>query len=140
MVMATLTETAAGTEAIVPLTLPFTRGGYRHVLLVRTGQWCVVERTWIEDGRPHLPHYEIVHLRVRLATLWRGRLTPAHEAYPPAAAWGREGWSEPTLIHAHRRWAQLRATRRDLPPWDAFGLVEDLEAFSGLERGKALPW
>jgi len=129
-------ESAAVAEAVVPLTFPFTRSGYRHVLLARGERWCVVERTWIEDGCPHLPYYEIVQLRVRVATFWRGRLTPAHEAYPPVAAWGREGWSEPTLIHAHRRWARLRATRQDLPSWDTFGLVEDREAFRAWKEGR----
>jgi hypothetical protein len=130
MVMATIHESAAVAEAIVPLAFPFTHDGYRHVLLGRVGRWCVVERTWIGDGRPHLPHFDVVHLRIVGARRWPdGRWTAAHEAYPPAGTWGREGWTEPTLIHVHRRWAQLRGTRQHLPTWDAFGLVEDLEGY-----------
>jgi hypothetical protein len=85
------------------MTFPFTRGGYCHVLLRRHEQWCLVERTWIEDGKPHLPHYEVVRLQQTPAKQIRGRMVPAHESYPRPSQWGREAWSEPSPLHALRR-------------------------------------
>lgn len=90
------------------MTFPFTRGGYRHVLLRRHERWCLVERTWIEDGKPHLPHYEVVRLQcVPIKRFPTGQVTAAHEAYPSPRQWGYEGWSEPTLAHALRRAARV---------------------------------
>jgi hypothetical protein len=111
MTMDNLHESAAAAEAVVPLAFPFTRAGYRHVLLGRTGRWCLVERTWIGDGRPHLPHYEVVRLQVRAARrMPDGAITPAHEAYPQPSKWGREAWSEPTLARAVARWLRVCPT------------------------------
>jgi len=119
------------------LRFPFDRSGYRHVLLARWGPWCIVERTWIEDGRPHLPHYEIVRVQHSRPRTWPdGRQTPAHEAYPKPSQWGREAWTVPTLTHARDFCAQLRVRGVPLPPWAAFGLAEDKEGYQAWKEGR----
>ncbi len=121
------------------LRFPFMSGGYRHVLLARVGRWCVVERTWVEDGREHLPHYELVQVRVRPVRTWPdGTMTPAQEGYPDRRNWGKAGWSDPTLRHVERRVARLREEGRvrDPPPtWTAVGLADDEEGYRAWKAG-----
>jgi len=121
-----------------PLRFPFERDEYRHVLLARAGLWCVVERTWIGDGRPHLPHYEVIQLRRVGARRWPdGRTTAPHEAYPPPSGWGREGWSEPTLRHARDRWERIRVKLHDaLPEWRDLGIPDDEEGYRAWKEGR----
>lgn len=115
---------------------PFTRAEYRHVLLARVGSWCVVERTWVGDGKPHLPHFEVVKLQpARPRTLPDGRETLGNETYPPPTAWGRWGWSEPTLRHAAQRWAAL-AAKHELPEWPDLGLADDPEGYEAWKAGR----
>jgi len=123
---------------MTPLRFPFDRDEYRHVLLARAGLWCVVERTWIGDGKPHLPHYEVVRLQCVREKHWPdGRHTPAHEAYPSPAQWGREGWSEPTLRHAATRWERVRAKLKDtLPTWSDLGIPDDEEGYQAWKEGR----
>jgi len=124
---------------MTPLRFPFNRDEYRHVLLARAGLWCVVERTWIGDGRPHLPHYEVVQLQRAPAKRWPdGRETPAHEAYPPPSRWGRDGWSEPTLKHARARWEKIRAAAHHahLPTWAGLGIPDDEEGYRAWKEGR----
>jgi len=119
------------------LRFPFDRGGYRHVLLARVGPWCVVERTWIEDGRPHLPHFEVVQLRTaREHRAPTGAIIPAHEAYPAPRDWGRIAWSVPTLVHARQRWEGLRRTGKELPEWTALGIPDDEEGYRAWKEGR----
>jgi hypothetical protein len=137
--MATIAERTVAAEAVVPLVFPFTRSGYRHVLLGRIGLWCVVERTWIEDGRSHLPHYEVVRLRRKAAKTWADdQVTAAHEAYPAPSDWGTAGWTEPTLVHARQRWERLRTSPKgkDLPAWCTLGIPDDEEGYRAWKAGR----
>jgi len=120
---------------------PFDRDGYRHVLLARAGRWCVVERTWAKDGRPHLPHYELVCLEQRPVRTWPdGRVTPADDAYPQPSKWGRAGWSVPTLRHARTLWERLRTEKHpELARWVSLGLPDDEEGYRAWKEGR-LPW
>jgi len=125
-----------------PLEFPFERSEYRHVLLARVGMWCVVERTWMGDGKPHLPHYEIVQLRREAAKTWPdGRVIAAHEAYPGPRVWGIAAWTEPTLVHARQRWEQIRSTPKgqNLPEWSSIGISDDREQYQAWKEG-CLPW
>jgi len=121
-----------------PLRFPFDRDEYRHVLLARVGLWCVVERTWIGDGRPHLPHYEIVCLQHRPARQWPdGRVTAAREGYPQPSKWGRAGWSLATLRHARDMWERLRAEKHpELPAWVSIGIPDDAEGYRAWKEGR----
>jgi len=91
--MATIPESATAAE-VVPLSFPFQRGGYRHVLLAGSGRVCLVERTSTHpDGRGSV-HYEVVLLRrLPARVVPGGRVLPACEAYPTSTAWGRAGWT-----------------------------------------------
>jgi len=120
------------------LAFPFTRSGYSHELLARSGPWCLVRRTWIEDGLPHLPHFEIVRLHPARPRTWPdGRTSPGSETYPPSTAWGHHAWSDPTLAHAKSRWEGLRSSRHpELPPWDALGIPDDPEGYRAWKEGR----
>jgi hypothetical protein len=108
MTMATIHESAAAAEAVVPLAFPFTRGGYRHVLLARTGRVCLVERTSTHPDSRGSVHYEVVVLRHLAARVGpRGQLLPASEAYPSSRAWGRAGWTYTTRGGAACRYDAL---------------------------------
>jgi hypothetical protein len=138
MTMTTSAEHAGTVDAVLPLAFPFTRGGYRHVLLGRVGLWCVLKRTWVGDGRPHLPHYEVLRLhREPARTGPDGQVIAAHEVYA-VGAWGSSGWSEPTLVHARQRWERLRATPKgaDLPAWSALGIMDDPEGYQAWKAGR----
>jgi hypothetical protein len=120
-----------------PLRFPFVRAGYRHVLLAQVDRWCVVERTWIEDGKPHLPHFEVVHLRVDgIRPLPDGTVTTPHEAYPAPRDWGRKAWSEPTLVHTRQRWERLRGDHPDLSAWTTLGIPDDPEGYRAWKEGR----
>ena len=72
---------------MTPLAFPFMRGGYRHELVAREGDVCLVER----GGGAH---YEIVVLRHRSAESFpNGDSLPAREGYPKTSEWGEFGWS-----------------------------------------------
>ena len=119
-----------------PLEFPFTRAEYRHVLLARVGLWCVVERTWIGDGKPHLPHFEIVKLRdVHEKPLPGGRSIRRHEAYPSPRDWGKVAWAEPSLLHAKQRWQRLAAAQQ-LPAWESLGIADDPEGYQAWREGR----
>jgi hypothetical protein len=106
--MATIHERAAAAEAVVPLMFPFTRGGYRHVLLARTGRVCLIERTSTHPDSRGSVHYEVIVLRRLPARRGpRGQLLPACEAYPSSTAWGRAGWTYTTRGGAACRYDAL---------------------------------
>jgi hypothetical protein len=111
--MATIHQRAAAEEAIVPLAFPFTRGGYRHVLLARHGGVALVQRTSTHpDSRG--PHWEVAVLRVRRARrLPNGTTASAAEQYPSTARWGRAAWTYTTLAGAAVVFAALAGPRGD---------------------------
>ena len=126
-------------DNVSPLAFPFTRSGYSHELLARSGPWCLVRRTWIEDGNPHLPHFEIVRLHPpRPRTFPNGSVSLGHETYPPPTAWGRDGWSIPTLVHARQLWERL-ATQHNLPAWSALGIPDDPLGYEAWKEGHLPP-
>src|SRR5262249_35357234 len=100
----------------------------------------IVERTWLEDGQPHLPHYEIVRVQQRRQrTLPNGQPMPAHEAYPEPSKWGSEAWTVPTLRHARGYCAELHARGGPVAPGERFGLAEDEEGYKAWKEGRLPP-
>jgi len=94
-----------------PLRFPFDRDDWRHVLLRRAGDACLVERTNLRTGSVH---WEVVILEHRLAETTRsGRAYPARENYPGPAAWGQYGWTftERAMADARMALVTLRAGR-----------------------------
>jgi hypothetical protein len=84
---------------------PFIRGGYRHSLLKRAGDVCLVERRNLETDSVH---YEIVSLQRLPARIGpRGTLLPATTVYPSSARWGRAGRTYTSRADADRRWECL---------------------------------
>lgn len=104
----TIHESATAAEAVVPLSFPFDRGGYRHVLLARVDRVCLVERTSRHPDSRGSVHYEVVVLRPLAARVGpREQVLPACEAYPSSTAWGRMGWTYTTQGAAERRYDAL---------------------------------
>jgi hypothetical protein len=70
-------------------TFPLTKHGFRHVLLERTGDVCLMARHNLQTGSAH---YEVVVLQQRPPrTLPTDRVIPAREGYPSTEQWGHGG-------------------------------------------------
>jgi hypothetical protein len=92
------------------MTFPFTRDRYRHELLERAGDVCLVERT---NQLTDSVHWEVVVLRPDPARPGPGGTQlPAGERYPSGNDWGRFGWTYTTLPEARQKWAEVCAPRR----------------------------
>jgi hypothetical protein len=90
---------------MIPLRFPFTRDRYRHLLLERTGDICLVTRDNLETGSVH---WEVVRLQIRPAeTMPDGRAYPAREVYPGSSAWGTRGWTYTTRPEAEQKYRAL---------------------------------
>jgi hypothetical protein len=112
MTMETLHENPAAAEALVPLAFPFTRGGYRHVLLARAGRVCLVERSSTHADSRSSVHYEVIVAQIATATTWPdGSTTPARARYPQAALWGSAAWTYTTHAAAERRFQDVVRAR-----------------------------
>lgn len=87
------------------LRFPFVKNGYRHDLLERTGNVCLVERTSRSIGSVH---WEVVVLHHAPARTWPdGRRQSAGECYPRTSWWGQSGWTYNVLHDARERFAAL---------------------------------
>jgi hypothetical protein len=79
-----------------------------------------------------------VRLITRRERTWPdGRVTPAHESYPPESSWGWAAWSEPTLVHARSRWDGLRGTPGGpAVDWSTLGILDDPEGYTAWKAGR----
>ena len=92
------------------MTFPFTRDRYRHELLERDGDVCLVERT---NQLTDSVHWEVVILRHEGTRRGpQGKTLPPHERYPSGNDWGEYGWTYTTLPEARQKWAEVSAPRR----------------------------
>jgi hypothetical protein len=74
-----------------PLSLTLRQHGFLYTQLSRIGRVALYEQS--RCGAP-LVRYEVIRIQVHQAHTWpTGETTPAHEGYPPATAWGRQGWT-----------------------------------------------
>lgn len=88
-------------------TLPteFTKNGFTHRQIERTGNLAIFERK--KPSHSH-PHFEVVRIRTSTdsfvtypdgRSVWRD----ATELYPPSEAWGKDGFTCRTLSEAQNR-------------------------------------
>jgi hypothetical protein len=93
---------------MTPLAFPFTKHGFHHVLLDRSGDVCLIARYNLR-ARPKPPvHWEVVVVQQRPArTFPNGQTAPAREAYPSTEQWGTAGWTYTTLSAARERFTSL---------------------------------
>ena len=99
-----------------PLRFPFDREGFRHTLVRREGDVCLVERRNLRV-RPPSVHWEVVVLEHRPAeTMRSGRAYPAREAYPSTGSWGERGWTFTERAMADARMAVLVSRVRQRAP------------------------
>jgi len=95
------------------LRFPFDRDGFRHVLVRRVGDICLVERMNLRV-RPPSVHWEVVLLQHQPAqTLPSGKRYPARESYPSTEQWGEAGWTYTDPARADARMAELAEAFRD---------------------------
>jgi hypothetical protein len=97
-----------------PLRFPFDRDDWRHVLVRREGDVCLVERSNLRVEPPSV-HWEVIVVQHRPAETTRsGRSYPARESYPGPAAWGEAGWTFTERVQADAKMAAvtLRASQR----------------------------
>lgn len=93
------------------LAFPFARDGFRHELVRRDGDVCLVARTNLRVDPPSV-HWEVIVVQHRPAeTTPSGRAYPARESYPGPAAWGEQGWTftERAMADARMALVTLRA-------------------------------
>ena len=73
------------------LALHRTDHSFAYDQIDRQGDWALYTQTHLASG---IVRYEVVRIRIRPAHTWpNGATTPAHEAYPSAEAWGRDGFT-----------------------------------------------
>ena len=88
-----------------PLSFPFTKSGFTHVLVERAGDVALVERTNRQTGSVH---YEVVLIQHEPAK--RGRTAGVclrGGSYPGTSSWGIAGWTYVTLPEARAKYAAL---------------------------------
>ena len=83
---------------------PFTRDRYRHELLERAGDVCLVERTNLVTDSVH---WEVVVLQREPEQTIKGKVYPAHLRYPGNEEWGTYGWTFTDITNARQKWAAL---------------------------------
>jgi hypothetical protein len=83
---------------------------YQYTQIQREGNICIYEQQ--HKHNPKVKRYEVVILRGRPAHTWpNGDVTPEHEEYPGASAWGRRGWTCFDVPEARALAATLRQTQ-----------------------------
>ena len=85
------------------LPVEFTKSGFNHRMVERTGMVAVYER-W-KGGQPH--HFETIRIREADEFVIEGKMIPAGERYPAAEQWGSLGWTFHTLSEARDKAALL---------------------------------
>jgi hypothetical protein len=105
-VEATATVEAGGE---VSLEFPFERDRFRHALVERQGDVCLVKRTNLVTDAVHWEVIVLRHLRGR--TVPNGRTSPAWESYPRTEQWGSSGWTYTRLLDAREKFVEVRAGR-----------------------------
>jgi hypothetical protein len=102
-----------------PLRFPFDRDDFRHVLVRREGDVCLVERINLRVDPPSV-HWEVILVQHRAAeTSQRGREYPAREVYPNNEQWGDAGWTFTERSLADAKMAELthhRGRHATAPP------------------------
>ena len=94
------------------LKFPFVRSGFRHVLVERQGDACLVRREPVGrgPGDEAPPHFEVVVLRHVGARTLAGKALPAGEQYPSGSAWGELGWTYTSESEARTRMVRISRT------------------------------
>ena len=93
---------------MIRLAFPFDRGGYRHELVERDGDVCLVRRLNLRIKPAPSVHWEVVILQRRAAELSpRGTPLPAREVYPGNEECGEHGWTFTDQSVARARMAEL---------------------------------
>ena len=92
---------------MIPLAFPFERDEFRHELLERDGDICLVRRLNLRIKPTPSVHWEVVILQRRPAETIRGYSYPARELYPGNEEWGEHGWTFLDLAQARAKMAEL---------------------------------
>lgn len=81
-----------------PLGTTFVKNTYFYEQVIRDGNWAIFKQR-LRPGVGELA-YEVIRIRVKPAVTIMGKLVEAHEAGPSNEAFGRDGFTYPTLAQA----------------------------------------
>lgn len=99
-----------------PVATQFEDRTFRYTQLERHEDLAIYEQEHKTGG---VKRYEVVRIRVMPEHTWpNGDTTPAHEYYPGATAWGRDGFSCFDRKEAQALLATLAARRETAGPED----------------------
>ena len=91
------------TDFTLPMT--FSERGFVYTQLARHGMLALYRQ---EPLTAVFARYEVVRLHIAQEHTWpNGQVSPAHEAYPSARVWGRDGWTFFTEPEAQRHFERL---------------------------------
>lgn len=80
---------------MTPIAQEFEDAMFKYTQRARRGMHAIYTQTHKTSG---ITRWEVIRVRELPAHTWPNGITsPAHEAYPPATAWGRAGWTLFTL-------------------------------------------
>jgi len=89
-----------------PIPMEFQEGPFHYQQVRREGMLAIYRQT---HRHGPMTRFEVVRLHIQRAHTWQdGTTTPEKEAYPPASAWGRSGWTCFTLPEAEALFTDLQ--------------------------------
>lgn len=92
-----------------PLGTTFVKNTFHYELVIRDGNWAIFKQRF-RPGVGELA-YEVIRIRVKPAVTIMGKLVEAHEAGPPNEAFGRDGFSYPSLAKAKAKLHEMVSKR-----------------------------
>jgi len=88
---------------MTPLPLTFTTSDFQHEQIARTESHALYRR-W---KYPTKVHFEVIEIGKFQEKIMFDKKVEAHEFYPGAPAFGKSGWTFPTLELAQARYDEL---------------------------------
>lgn len=92
-----------------PLGTTFVKNTYHYELIIRDGNWAIFKQR-LRPGVGELA-YEVIRIRVAPACVIQGRLIEAREVGPSNEAFGRDGFTYPTLTQAKAKLHEMVSKR-----------------------------
>ncbi len=87
--------------------IEFTRNGFTHRQLKRSGQIALIERFKGTIAKPEQLHFEVVRIRAHDGYIIGGREIPPGESYPSSEAWGIHGFTYRDRDEAEAKFAEM---------------------------------
>jgi hypothetical protein len=91
------------TENIIELPKVLQRNGFTYTLVLRNGNYAIYRQQVTEI----LNYFEVVTIRVKPESFFKGRFYPAREVFPPDEAFGYSAWTCTSLEKAIIKFTSL---------------------------------